>query len=81
MKIDDTEVVLTVSLAWFLFTTSFLIVSSQQKDLFSKYIYLRTLHPTTDFGVQTWQLTFHSQDPGSNAVVSLPTCREQSSTF
>ena len=42
---------------------------------------LSTLHPTTAFGVQKWQLTLHSQDPGSNAVVSLPTFREQSSTF
>ena len=40
MKIDDTEVVLTVSLAWFLFTSFsfFHCFSSQQKDLFSKYI-------------------------------------------
>ena len=80
MKIDDTEVVLTVSLAWFLFTTSFSLCFFTTKGSVFK-VYLSTLHPTTAFGVQTWQLTFHSQDPGSNAVISLPTFREQSSTF
>ena len=80
MKIDDTEVVLTVPLAWFLFTTSFPLVLFTTKESVFK-VYLSTLHRTTAFGVQTWQLTFHSQDTGSNAVVSLPTCREQSSTF
>ena len=80
MRIDATEVGLIVPLAWFLFTTSFLLFFFTTKDLSFK-VSLRTLHPTTAFGVQTWQLTFHSQDPGSNAVVSLPTFREQSSMF
>ena len=77
MKIDDTEVVLTVSLAWFLFTSFSLFFFTTKGSVFK----VRTPHCTTAFGVQTWQLTFHSQDPGSNAVVSLPTFREQSSTF
>ena len=80
MRIDATEVGLIVPLAWFLFTTSFSLFFFTTKDLSFK-VSLRTLHPTTAFGVQTWQLTFHSQDPGSNAVVSLPTFREQSSMF
>jgi len=58
----------------------FFIVFLHNKRICFK-IYLSTLHPTTAFGVQKWQLTLHSQDPGSNAVVSLPTFREQSSTF
>ena len=62
MKIDDTEVVLTGSLAWFLFTTSFSLFFFTTKGSVSKN-YLSTLHPTTAFGVQRWQLTLHSQDP------------------
>ena len=39
MKIDDTEVVLTGSLAWFLFTTSFSLFFFTTKGSVSKYIF------------------------------------------